>query len=360
MVNYLKKLDWYLIVSALLLCTIGLTCIYSISLGGDNFLNFKKQIFFLICGAFLMIFLGFFDWKGFRDNPYLILTLYAVSVLLLFGLFFSAPEIRGVRGWYKIGFFSFDPIGITVIILIVLLAKFFSKRHVEMYKIRHIILSGLYVLIPFVLIASQPDLGSALILVAIWLGILMVSGIKLKHFILLILCFLIIFSVGWMFLFKEYQKQRIIGFLAPQTEILGINWSQTQSKIAIGSGGIWGQGFGKGSQSQNGFLPEPYTDFIFSVIAEEFGLAGITIFLFLFLFLLYRVIKIALLANSNFPRLFAVGLAIFIFFQAFIHIGMNLGVLPVIGLPLPFVSYGGSNLIAIFIGLGILQSIKIN
>lgn len=360
MINYLKRLDWHIIVISLLLCVIGLVSIYSISIGERDFLNFKKQIFFLILGFFLMLFLGFFDWRGLRDNPYLILVLYLICVLLLAGLFFFAPQIRGIKGWYRIGSFSFDPIGLTIIILITLLAKFFSKRHVEMYNIWHIILSGFYVLVPFILIAIQPDLGSALILGAIWVGILIISGIKLKHFALLTLCFLIIFGVSWMFLFKDYQKQRIAGFLSPQIEVLDINWSQAQSKIAIGSGGIFGQGFGNGSQTQNGFLPEPHTDFIFSAIAEEFGLVGIILLIFLFLFLLYRIIKIALLANSNFPRLFAVGLAIFIFSEGFAHIGMNLGLLPVIGLPLPFVSYGGSNLVAIFIGLGVLQSIKMN
>lgn len=360
MINYLKKLDWHIIVSSLLLGGIGLVCIYSISLGEGSFLNFKKQLFFLALGLFLMIFLGFFDWRGFRDNPYLILVLYLISLLLLAGLLLLAPEIRGIKGWYKIGPFSFDPIGLTAIALIILLAKFFSKRHTQMYNIWHIILSGVYVLAPFILIALQPDLGSALILGVIWIGILIVSGIKLKHFFILSMCFFIIFGISWMFLFKEYQKQRITSFLAPQTEALGTNWSQNQSKIAIGSGGVWGQGFGKGSQTQNGFLSEPRTDFIFSVAAEEFGLAGIILLMSLFLFLLYRIIKVSLEANSNFPRLFAVGLALFIFSEAFAHVGMNLGLLPVIGLSLPFVSYGGSNLIAIFIGLGILQSIKIN
>jgi len=359
MVPYLRKLDWILIGSAFLLAIIGLICIYSISLSGADFFNFKKQVGFLFLGFFLMIVLGFFDWRGFRDNPYLILVLYTICGALLLGLLVFVPEIRGVKSWYKIGPFSFDPIGITTIVLMILLAKFFSKRHVEMYKLRHIILSGFFTLVPFFLIASQPDLGSALILLAVWIGILIISSIKLKHFFILILLGVIIFIGSWSFLLKDYQKNRVVSFLTPQTETLGINWSQSQSRIAIGSGGIWGQGFGSGSQTQNGFLSEPYTDFIFSVFAEEFGLVGISVMLTLLLILLFRIIRIALRSESNFPRLFASALAIFIFFQSFVHIGMNLGLLPVIGLPLPLVSYGGSNLIAIFIGLGILQSIHI-
>jgi len=245
-----------------------------------------------------------------------------------------------------------------MLILTILLAKFFSMRHVEMYRLSHIFLSGLYVIFPFILISYQPNLGSALILVVLWLGILVISGIKLKHFLVLVLCGLLLLTLSWSFLLKEYQKERIVSFLAPQIEPLGMSWSQIQAKIAIGSGGIFGQGIGKGSQTQYGFLPEPHNDFIFAAISEEFGLIGVAVLLLLFTVLIWRIMRIAISAQSNFPRLFASGFTIILIFQIFIHIGMNLGILPVIGISLPLVSYGGSSLIAIFIGLGILQSIK--
>ena len=358
MIKHFKKFDWILIISCLLLAGIGLVSIYSISLGKDDFLNFKKQLVFLTIGVILMIVLSFFDWRSVQQNSYFILVLYFFCLILLLGLFFFAPEIRGVKSWYKIGGLSFGPIGLTTVVLIILLAKFFSTRHIEMYKLPHIFLSGFYVLIPFLLIARQPDLGSALILIALWIGVLVVSGIKLRHFFILVFCGILITSLSWIFFLKEYQKERVVSFLAPQVETLGINWSQTQSRIAIGSGGIWGQGFGQGSQTQYGFLSEPYTDFIFSAIGEEFGLAGVIFILSLFVVLIGRIMKIAVSAKSNFPRLFASGFAIILFSQLFVHVGMNLGILPVIGLPLPLISYGGSNLIAVFIGLGILQSIR--
>ncbi len=157
---------------------------------------------------------------------------------------------------------------------------------------------------------------------------------------------------------KDYQKERIISFFQPQLDPLGVGWSQNQSKIAIGSGGVFGQGFGKGAQTQYGFLPEPQTDFIFAAIAEEFGLIGVIILFLLFFLLLYRIIKIALSNQNNFSRLFASGFAIVILSQLFIHIGMNVGILPIIGIPLPLISYGGSSLIVTFLGVGILQSIK--
>ena len=294
LIIHLKKLDWILIICALLLVGIGLLSIYSSSLGKGDFLNFKKQLIFFGIGFFLMISLSFLDWRTFREDPYLILILYFLCLLLLAGLFFFAPEIRGAKSWYKMGPVSFDPIEFTKIVLIILLAKYFSMRHIEMYRIRHILLSGFYVLIPASLVFFQPDLGSCLILVLLWVGILIISGIKIRHFLILILCFLLIFIFGWNFVLKDYQKARIISFFTPGIEPLGISWSQNQAKIAIGAGGLFGQGIGQGSQTQYGFLPEPQTDFIFAAIAEEMGLLGVSVLLFLFSILIWRIIKIAI------------------------------------------------------------------
>ena len=355
--NHFKRLDWVLIIIVVLLVGFGLVSLYSSSIGKGDFLNFKKQVIFFGIGFFLMIFFSFFDWRSLREDPYLILILYSISLASLVGLFFFAPEIRGVKSWYKIGPVSVDPIEFTKIILIILLAKYFSTRHIEMYKIKHILLSGFFVFLPAVLIFLQPDLGSVLILIALWIGILIISGISLRHFLILVLCFLLIFILSWNFVLKDYQKQRIISLFYP-IDPLGVSWSQNQSKIAIGSGGILGQGIEKGSQTQYGFLPEPQTDFIFASLAEELGLIGISA-LFLFLsILIWRIIKIAINSQTNFSRFYASGIAVLLISQIFIHIGMNVGILPIIGIPLPLISYGGSSLIATFIGLGILQSIK--
>lgn len=356
--RHLKKLDWILITATVLLVGIGLLSLYSSSLGRGDFLNFKKQIIFFGGGFFLMMSLSFLDWRALREDPYLILILYFLCLAALVGLFFFAPEIRGVRSWYKVGPVSIDPIEFTKIVLIILLAKYFSGRHIEMYRIRHILLSGFYVLIPALLIFFQPELGSILVLIALWVGILLISGIKIRHFLILCFCGLLVLILGWSAFLKDYQKERVINFIVPQIEPLGGAWSQTQAKIAIGSGGIFGQGLGQGSQTQYGFLPEPHTDFIFAAIAEEFGLVGVGILFFLFSLLIWRIIKITLSVTSNFPRLFGTGFAILIISQIFINIGMNLGILPIIGIPLPLVSYGGSSLILTFVGLGILQSIK--
>ncbi len=356
-VFHLKKLDWVLIICAFLLVGFGLLSLYSSSLRRGDFLNFKKQLIFFAISIFLLFFLSFFDWRILKEDPYLVLILYFFSLLGLVGLYFFSFKIRGVRTWYKLGPISVDPIEFMKIILIVLLAKYFSKRHVEIYQLTHIFISGLYVFLPAFLIFFQPNLGSALILILLWLGILIVSGIKLRHFFLLCLFGLLFFIFAWFFLLKDYQKARVISFFIPY-DPLGVNWNQNQAKIAIGSGGIFGRGFKKGSQTQYGFLPEPQTDFIFAAIAEEFGLAGGGFLLFLFGVLLWRIMKIALSAQNNFSRLFATGFAIYLISQIFINIGMNLGLLPIVGISLPLVSYGGSSLIATFIGLGILESIK--
>jgi len=321
-------------------------------------LNFKKQLIFLGIGLTAMFLISFFDYRSLRENSHLILAFYFLCILGLAGLFFFAPEIRGTRSWYKLGMVSIDPIEFTKIVLILLLAKYFSIRHVEMYRFRHILLSGFYVLVPGLLVFFQPNLGSALILVAIWVSVLFISGINLRHFLVLTLIFILLAVGSWAFLLKDYQKERIISFAFPQTQFLAVGWSQHQAEIAVGSGEVFGRGIGQGSQTQYGFLPEPQTDFIFAAISEEMGFLRIAVLLMAFMVMIWQILKLVRNSESNFPRLFAIGFLALLVSQAFINIGMNLGLLPVIGIPLPFVSYGGSSLIAVFLGMGILQSIK--
>ena len=354
---HFRRLNWVLITTALLLVAIGLVSLYSSSIGKGDFWNFKKQIIFLAVGVFLMLAISFFDWRIFQENSYLILALYFLLILALLGLFLFAPEIKGAKRWYRLGGLTFDPLEIGKIILIILLAKYFSMRHVEMYNLKHIILSGIYIFIPSIIVFFQPDMGSAIILILLWIGILFISGIKLRHFLILVLCGILVFVFTWSFFLRDYQKSRIISFFAPEIDPLGASWSQTQAKIAIGQGGFLGQGIGKGSQTQYGFLSEPHTDFIFAAIGEEMGFAGIALLFFLFIVLIREIIKVIFTSRFNFPRLFAAGFALVLIAQFFVNTGMNLGIFPVVGIPLPFVSYGGSSLISMFIGLGISEDL---
>jgi rod shape determining protein RodA len=306
----------------------------------------------------IMLAISFLNYRLFKNDPYFLVFLWGLGILALVGLLFFGPETRGVKAWYKIGGISIDPVEYMKIVLLLLMAKYFSLRHIEIYRIKHIILSAIYFGVPFALVFFQPNLGSGGLLILLWLIILLVSGLKLRHFLAIMTLGIFLVSLAWMFMLHDYQKNRIISFLEPELDPLGIGWSQLQSKIAIGNGGIWGAGIGQGTQTQHGFLTEPHTDFIFSAIGEEFGLVGIATLFVLFFLLLWRVFKIGIMAESNFPRLFAIGFGALLIIQFAVNIGMNIGFLPIVGLPLPFVSYGGSSLLMLFFGLGILQSIK--
>ena len=352
-ISRIRQLDFYLIFSVLAIAAIGLLSIYS-----SNPHLFLRQLAFIVIGLGVMILVSFVDWRSFRDNPYFVLVFYFFSVTLLLGLFFFAPVIRDVQRWYSVGPILVDPAEIAKLALIILLAKFFSTRYVEMYRISHILLSAFYAGIPTLLIFRQPDLGSALILLIVWAGMLLVSGVKLKHFAVLCLAGVVVFSMGWALFLEDYQKDRVVGFMQPDLDPQGIGWGQTQAKIAVGNGGLFGEGFAAGSQTQHGFLPFPHTDYIFAAIAEEFGLLGVSLLLLLFAFFFWRIVLLILRSRTNFPRLFAYGFLIVIFTQMFINIGMNLGMMPIIGTPLPLVSYGGSSILFVFAGIGILQSMR--
>ncbi|MBU1015179.1 rod shape-determining protein RodA [Patescibacteria group bacterium] len=358
MFTHIRRLDWTLAGSALLLSGLGLVSLYSSSLGLGDFGNFQKQGIFLVVGVILMIVFSLVDWRLLKNDPFFIFFLYVFALVALGGLLIFAPEIRGVQGWYRIGGVSIDPVEYTKLILIIAMAKYFSFRHMEIYRIRHILVSGAYFGIPIGLIFLQPDLGSAILLAFLWGVLLIVAGIRLRHLLALLGIGVLLLAVGWTTMLQDYQKDRIFAFLEPELDPLGIGWNQMQAEIAIGNGGLWGRGIGGGTQTQYGFLPEPQTDFIFAAFAEEFGLVGIFLLVGLFLFFVRRVLRIGLAAHRNFPRLFAAGFATLLIAQFFVNIGMNLGFLPIIGLSLPLVSYGGSSLLMTYAALGILQSIR--
>ncbi len=322
--------------------------------GGGSF--FARQLAF--GGVALIVFMGFavFDYRIFRTSTVAVLGLYGTALLLLIGLFLFAPEVRGTNTWYVVGPISFNPAEVAKIALIILLAKYFSMRHVELYRGVHVVISGLYALAPAALVAIQPNMGTALVIIAIWLGIVLVSGIRIRHVVILTILALACLLVAWNLVLADYQKERVTSFFFPQEAPLGAGYQQRQATIAVGSGGLFGEGFGQGSQVQHGFLPEARTDFIFAVIAEAFGFTGSIVVIGLFAGLLWSIVQHGVKATNNFVRLYSAGLAAVIALPAVLNIGMNLGLVPVIGVPLPFVSYGGSALVSYGAALGILQS----
>lgn len=300
------------------------------------------------------------DFRMFRTQGFLVFLFYALTIFLLGIVLASNVAVRGVEAWLRFGGINFQPVEAAKIALIILLAKFFSKRHVEIYRIEHLLVSGIYVAIPAALVLAQPDLGSAIVLIAIWVAIVVFSGMKMRHFVLILILGALVSSLAWNFGLAPYQKTRITAFLNPYADPRGAGYQMIQSMIAVGSGKIFGKGLGYGSQSHLNFLPEAETDFIFAAYAEEWGFVGVSIVLVLLFIVLWRIIAIGSISSDNFSRLYALGFAAYIFVQSFIHIGMNMGLLPITGITLPFVSYGGSSLVALMIGVGILQNIKMN
>ncbi|MEK7541514.1 MAG: rod shape-determining protein RodA [Patescibacteria group bacterium] len=356
---HIRRYDWLLMGSIFLLVAIGLTSLFSLSAVGQVRF-FERQLIWTGIGVLLLAVSSFLDFRIFRRETAAVVALYAAAVVLLALVLVVSPRVRGIRAWLQLGGVALQPVELAKLSLVVLLAKFFSKRHVEIYRARHLILSGLYMAIPFLLVFAQPDPGSAITLAAIWVAVVLFSGMRLRHFFYLTAIGLVVASVAWSFVLVPYQKARITSFFDPYRDPKGTGYQMIQSMIAVGSGQTWGKGIGYGSQSHLHFLPEPHADFIFAAYAEEWGFVGSSILLGLFGIVLWRVIRVGSRARDNFSRLYTIGFAAFIFAQAFMHIGMNMGVFPITGITLPFVSYGGSSLVTLMIGVGIVQNIHIN
>jgi rod shape determining protein RodA len=354
---YLREIDISLFLAVAALLLIGVLNMEGVVGANSTILN--KQIIFAIIGLGIMILFSFFNYRYLKNYTLPVLILYIFSLFLL-ALTFYSHSVRGTNSWIILGNLTFEPAELTKLFLIILMAKYFSQKHVHIYQFSHIIASGLYFFVPLVLILNQPDLGSAIILSLIWASLLVASGINKKHLAIIFLITVIAGVSGWTLFLKPYQKERVLSFLDQGGDPLGSGYNLNQSKIAIGSGHWLGNGWGNGSQANLGFLPEPHNDFIFSAFTEQFGLVGVVTIFSLVMFLMFRILMIGLEATSNFGKLFSVGLAVFIFSHIFVSAGVNAGLLPVTGLPFPFLSSGGSNLLSIMVGLGILQNIKRN
>ncbi len=359
--------------TVLILCAVSLLELWSIdtgnktrlltpdgvAVGGQASNFFIKQALFIGVGLAAMFLFSFLDCRIFRNYSSLLILLYVILLVTLAAVLFFGHRIRGTIAWFKIGEINFAPVELAKLVIILILAKYFSARHAEVYRVRHIIASAIYTLLPAVLVLAQPDLGSTLILGAVWFGIVLLSGIKQRHLLLVVLAGILIISLAWLFVFKNYQKERILTIFNPAKDPLGYSYNLIQSKIAIGSGGLWGKGLGHGSQGQLNFLPEKHNDFIFALYAEEWGFLGVAFLFVVYLLFFHRLIKLILLSTNNFFRLFIAGFAVVIFSHIAVNVGMNLGLLPITGIPLPFLSYGGSNLLINFVALGIIQNIAV-
>ena len=347
-----RGIDWVLVLSVVPIILGGLATMTSFA-GKDAF--FYRQLLWVGVGLGLMFVIAKADVRFFRDSRYIALF-YSISIGLLVLVLLFGKTVKGAQSWFNFGIFSFQPTDIVKLLVISVLAKYFSRRHVEIARIKHLFISMLYVLIPIGFIMLQPDFGSAMVILALWIGMALVAGISKRHIALVVGVGLVVLTFSWLFLFKPYQKARIITFINPTSDIQGSGYNAYQSMIAVGSGGTLGKGFGYGTQSRLNFLPEYQTDFVFAAFAEEWGFFGSLVILVCFCTFLRRIVLHAQRGATNFETLFCVGYAVLIFSHVIVNIGMNIGIMPVTGIPLPFMSYGGSHILGECIGLGLILS----
>jgi len=346
--SFLSRIEALLFIPMFFVLIAGLLTMSSFE-GNDSY--FWKQGLFIIVSLGVFFFASMFEYR-FLKQTRVVVGVYAVLLGVLSLLFVLGQVTKGAQSWFHVGGFSFQPADLMKLALIIVLAKYFSRRHIEIANIRHIIVSGIYAFIPFVLVVLQPDFGSAMVLFAIWLGMVLVSGISKKHLLLVFGVGTLSFLLAWNLVFKPYQKARIINFIDPLQDIRGTGYNAYQSTIAVGSGGLFGKGIGYGTQSRLNFLPEYKTDFIFAAYAEEWGFVGAVLLLLFYFLILYKLASYALVADSTFEALFTYGVLIWLLTHITINIGMNIGIMPVTGIPLPLMSYGGSHLLSECLALG--------
>jgi len=355
----LLNFDWVLLSMVFTICCIALINLYS---AGSSLASLKggpiyvKQTIWVFVG---IVFMGIFfsiDYRTIIRHAY---TIYGVSIFLLLVVFFLGEITRGTQRWISFGGFSLQPSELLKLTIILVLARFFNSRGVEeSYTLRKLWLPIVLVIVPFLLIMKQPDLGTAMMIFIIFVSMTLFVGVNWKSIVLVFSTGILTAPLCWAVL-KDYQKERILTFLDPDKDPLGAGYHIIQSIIAIGSGGILGKGFMKGTQSQLRFLPEHQTDFVFSVFAEEWGFLGSFILIFLFLSLVLWSLRIARTSRDLLGTLIAFGIAMLIFWELFINLGMVLGIFPVVGIPLPFLSYGGSAIVVLMASIGLLMNVSV-
>lgn len=346
--------DFFLLAAAVAISLLGLATMRSF--GAENSF-FDKQIVWIsiAVGVFFVASLG--DYGFLRRTP-VVVALFVFIVTLLSLVFVFGAIVKGGQNRFNLGPFAVQPADPAKLILCLVLAKYFSRRHIEIRQSRHILVSGLYAFLLFGLVLLQPDFGSSLAIFGIWFGMVLVSGISWRHIAILCTVGVLSFSVLWHYGLKSYQKDRILTFIHPLADIRGSGYNAYQSTVAVGSGELIGKGIGYGTQSKLQFLPEFQTDFIFAAFAEEWGFLGVVILFGLFGIIIIRIVTAATQGSDNFNRLFAAGVALYFLSQFVVHVGMDMGLVPITGTTLPFMSYGGSHLVTEYLALGILMGLR--
>ena len=354
--NKFKYFDIPLQIAIFLLIVVGLTLLYSTTVGSDSSAIFIRQMLIVVLGVAGYLFFSFFDYHSLAKSNRIV---YVVFTLLLVYLLVFGSHIKGSKRWIDLGFFNFQVAEFIKISIILGLARLLYLRRGEINRWRNIIWSFLYAFVPAVLVLLEPDLGSTIIILAIWSGVILISPIKKKFLITIVLIALLSTGIGWKFFLKPFQRDRVKVFLNPSLDPRGKGYNVRQAAIAVGSGQLLGRGLGKGMQSQHRFLPERQTDFIFAASSEEIGFLGTMTLLVLYFFLFYRLLKISRSARDDLGMYAVAGVFFLFFAHVVVNICMNIGLLPVTGIPLPFLSAGGSSFIVALMALGIAQNVAI-
>jgi rod shape determining protein RodA len=349
-----RKVDWWLIFATVPIMAAGLVTMHDF--GGESSQAFRQLIWLTASlGVFFVASAASFRFLRRRATA---VGLFSLTILALLGVILVGVTAGGAQSWYDLGPLRFQPSAPAKIVLIAVLAKYFSRRRLHMHRFRHVLVSGLYALVAFGLVLVQPDFGSALILLLIWFGMVFTAGISWKYVLSVVGIGALSFVLLWTFALADYQKERIQTFVNPAVDMQGAGYNANQSMIAAGSGQLLGKGVGQGTQSRLEFLPEDKTDFIFAAFAEEWGFVGVCLLFVLYGIVFCRVYRLARNGPTDFERLFGAGVFVYLLAHVTLHTGINVGLFPVTGTTMPFMSYGGSHLVTEFLSLGILVGMQ--
>lgn len=353
-----RQLDWALCASILVLVAFGLVMLYSLTLNvtQPDVTSFYQQLLFAVVGLVVFCVVALIDYRYYRSYGW---VLFGLGAVLLVAVLVFGTEIRNAKSWFVFGPFTFQPVEFVKPLLVLFFAKYFSDHTEDLLHFRHLIVSGAGATLYAVLVMLQPDFGSALILLGVFLCVAVFVNVRRSHLAFLFLLLLLIGGIGWRLVLRDYQRNRILAVVNPSRVSLQQKYNVEQATVAIGSGRFFGRGLGLGTQSQLNFLPEQKTDFIFAVIAEELGFVGGTILFGLYALFFFRCYRLASRCRDEFGTYVIFGIAMATFIQLSMNIGMNLGLFPVAGVPLPFVSYGGSSLLAMLLACGMIESVAI-
>ena len=351
-----RDFDWVLLVFVLVICALGIMEIYSATYTTKFVGVHVKQVYWILAGLAMMFLMSLIDYHALLDSVH---WFYIASILSLMAVLVVGKKYLGARRWIQLpGGQHFQPSEWVKLILIVAMAKYFADSKSEEASIRDIAKAGLLVAVPMLLVLKQPDLGTALTYVPVAVMGLFLGGIRYRHAAAIVLIGALMLPVVWHFGLKPYQKERLVSFMQPEADPQGSGYQIQQSLIAVGSGGVWGKGATKGSQTQGLFLPVPHTDFIFSAYCEEHGFVGALLLLLLYFVVLMRLVHNAQTAPDRAGAFVVMGVVAVLTFHVLVNIGMVVGFMPVTGIPLPLLSYGGSSVLFTFLALGIVMNIR--